>query len=332
MKEKLVVFMIVVLCVVSGYAQADRLFISKDGGFNVILPADFNDFVFSKTSQPTSSGDRDLKKYVGEAARGKCMIIYTDFTENDLAGKTADKVLAESVEGFQQGGSTALNIKNSTVDSYPAKVFDTSIKGNKSLYGRGSIVFAKPRIYYVLFLSDDKGELSKPDVQEYFKSFHIQNLDGKYYESADGRFNAILPSGITNLAFSKTTRSSDFGDYELKLLSDSTTRRTCAIYYYDFPEKAFQTKSTEKMLSDGLEAIRKDPTNTVSNAANLTVDGYPANSFFFSRKQDNSVWYGRTVTVIAKPRTYSLMFLSTDPAELNKLDVLLFFKSFHIQK
>lgn len=152
------------------------------------------------------------------------------------------------------------------------------------------------------------------------------------FVSDEGRFNVTPPVGFERLKYEKHTHQTESGDLEMHQYSFTLDRGTSLISYYDLPDRVFQTKSSDLIFSDSVAALLRGGETTISNQKNIMVDGYPAISFDLRMVGVNGSLYTHAVMAIAKPRAYSYLFMSADQTQLAKLDVLNFFRSFHIQK
>ncbi len=154
----------------------------------------------------------------------------------------------------------------------------------------------------------------------------------KPFVSKDGRFSVVPPIGFEELKFSTKTRHNPYGDVEVNIFMLNLGHAGCSIEYYDFQDEAYKQHSVDQWVSFMAKGAQSVPGMTASNLENTTVDGYPGFSIDMSRQDDKDPLYIRTVTVIAKPRVYVYKFSSSDKADLNRADVLKFFRTFHIQK
>lgn len=176
MQKNLVGLVIVVMCVLSGYAQADKSLVSEDGQFEVVFPAGLPEPKFSTIMQHFDFGDTEAKQYVVENGSGNWTIQYYDHPATLFQSKTADKILSDMLARQQNDPNKKLsNVKNLTVDSFPGNVFDFQKPSGKVIvFGRHATVIAKLRVYHYIFVCLDPAEMNKPDVLKFFSSFHIK--------------------------------------------------------------------------------------------------------------------------------------------------------------
>jgi len=335
MKKDLIVFLVIAGCVLSGYAQAQEPFVSKEGGFSIVFPAGLKDLKFGQSTVRGDLGEYESKRYSLFLNHGLYAASYWDYPEKAYQVKSVDKLLSDGLDGLRKNpDATVSNVRNITVDGYPGNSYDsTLIVDGQLTYARTFVVIAKPHVYSwdVSFL--DQAKLDQPDVVNFFKSFHVlEPYIEKPFASKDGRFTIIFPAGVPDPTFSTTMLHSDSGDSEAKQYAVETERGNWTIQYYDYPEKLFKTKTVRQILKDMVAGLQKGPDKKISNARDLTVDGFPAVRLDFEMSLGKTRYYGLYTIVIAKPRVYNYLFTTRDQTELSKPDVLKFQRSFHIQK
>jgi hypothetical protein len=148
---------------------------SSSGHFTVALPPDFPS-PEADTQQIATAGDSiSMFTYISETKRGICI-----FGANEYSSRT---FLQQSPEDMLE------NAQNAALKQWNARLtdrkpfsknngkglsywFSTTMDG-KDFYGRFDYLLARPRMYQIGFLSFDKTEISKPDIQKYFNSLSV---------------------------------------------------------------------------------------------------------------------------------------------------------------
>ena len=145
-----------------------------------------------------------------------------------------------------------------------------------------------------------------------------------------GRFSVVLPTGFGPFTFvnpPKTTAE----DPQINQYSSDSSRGTWMIAYYDISAQVMAAKTTQQILNEGRDGAVKGVTGAVLKRDDaVTVDGFPAKSFYVEIPNSGKPIYARFVYILSKSRVYNCLFLSTDEAELYKPDVKKYFDSFHI--
>ena len=157
--------------------QAGTPFSSKEGRFSIILPSGFPAFKYQKQTTPTAVGDIVLNSYNSETPRGACAVMYSDFPAATFEGRSAQKILEDGRDAALKAvNGTLEKEKSTTVQGFPALTiyWSTSNQG-KSFYSRFDFVLVQPRAYQIGYISYDKNDLDKPDIQTYFKSFRLDD-------------------------------------------------------------------------------------------------------------------------------------------------------------
>lgn len=165
-----IVFTTAVLAL-SGYGQTDDTFVSKTGRFSVTVPVGFNDFVFLEGTDPG-----DPNRYLMKLPRGSCTMIYYDLSRREIAAGSQKLLKASRDESITSEQGVLDDQEDITVDGFPGISFNTHhLKDQTPIYGREVFVLANARMYNYMYFTLDRAELTKPDVQKFFKSFHVQN-------------------------------------------------------------------------------------------------------------------------------------------------------------
>jgi hypothetical protein len=151
---------------------------SPDGRFSITLPPGFPPFTSQKTTQPTMIGPIELtilqSQTSGETA--VCVLGYSDFPEASFEGRSPQKMLEDGRDGaLKNMGATLEKQENLTVQGRTAiNVYGSMTEGGKQAYVRFEFVLDKPRAYQIGYLSYNRSDLDKPDVQAYYDSFRIK--------------------------------------------------------------------------------------------------------------------------------------------------------------
>jgi hypothetical protein len=149
---------------------------SPDDRFSITLPPGFSQFTAQHRTQPTAVGNVELNILQSENSRGGCLLGYSDFPEASFQGRTPQKMLEDGRDGALRNISGTLEKQeNLTVQGKTGiGVYGSGSSGGKTFYVRFNFILDKPRAYQIGYLSSDRAELDKPDIQAYFDSFHIK--------------------------------------------------------------------------------------------------------------------------------------------------------------
>jgi len=171
------VFFITSVFGLSAYGQNDTPLVSKEGGFSFIPPAGFGKFQFSKQTDSAEAGGKTHYDYEESLDRGYMLISYFDLGVNLVDSARIQKVLDGGRDGAVRGSSATLDSQeNITVDGFPALSFiiHATDKDKITSYARTVEIVAGSKMYSFLLVTPTAPDLTKPDVQKFFSSIHIQ--------------------------------------------------------------------------------------------------------------------------------------------------------------
>lgn len=148
-------------------------FISERGGFKIVLPDGFPEFVLEEGE--TDDSDGGSLTYVSEKhGRAGCMVMV-----NSNAG-WANAVAKVSLDAVRDGNVNCNpeNIlekeEDFTFNGFPGRrIFIKQQSGRGAYFIRYDIALVETRLYQVMYLSTRKSELDDPQVKSYFDSFRL---------------------------------------------------------------------------------------------------------------------------------------------------------------
>lgn len=148
---------------------------SEGGRFSVTFPSGFSKAQESTMPLETAVGKLDMKVYTATKGQGSVfMAAYIDYPENAFAAGT-EKML----DGAREGALKNLNgqvdhQEEVTLDGNPGRSMTfTGKTGGMDVYGRVDYYIVKPRLYQILFLSQDKAMVEDAGITEAFGTFKL---------------------------------------------------------------------------------------------------------------------------------------------------------------
>jgi hypothetical protein len=154
---------------------------------------------------------------------------------------------------------------------------------------------------------------------------------GSPYNSTDGRFSIVLPSGYGPFQSQQKTQPTAAGPIELFILQSENSRGACVLGYSDFPEASFVGRTPKKMLEDGRDGALRNINATLEKQEDLTVQGKTGLAIYGSTKQGGKDIFVRFHFILDKPRAYQIGYLAYNRADLDKPEVQAYFDSFRIK-
>ncbi len=149
---------------------------SPSGHFTIALPPDFPTPEADTQFITTASDDTiSMYTYISEINRGICIFGSNEYSSTTFAQQTPDNMLDNALNGALRQWSARLSESKPFIKNGGKGVsfwFVSKMDG-KDLYGRFDYLLSKPRMYQVGFLSHDKSEILKPDIQKYFGSLAV---------------------------------------------------------------------------------------------------------------------------------------------------------------
>lgn len=166
------------LCFISLYAE-DLNISSEQGNFSIQLPDGFKHPEFTMTPVATEVGDITTVNYISYSPQGACMVGSSEYPQKlvSLISKRQGEVLKSAQDGaLRNMQAKLLKQEEFTMESYQGRTlwFMSTAEG-QPLYGQLRLVCAMPRLYHILYLTDQKTYLNSEKVSAYFNSFKILN-------------------------------------------------------------------------------------------------------------------------------------------------------------
>lgn len=149
----------------------------KEDRFSITLPPGFPAFKNEKQSQTTGVGNIEMQLYTSESPRGDtCMLTYNDFPASVFKGRSPQKILEDGRDGALKNVGGVLERQESvTVQGHPGlSMYGSAVNQGRTIYFRFLCVLAQPQVFQLLYLTVDKSELNKPEVEAFFKSFRLE--------------------------------------------------------------------------------------------------------------------------------------------------------------
>jgi hypothetical protein len=151
------------------------------------------------------------------------------------------------------------------------------------------------------------------------------------FVSSDGSFSVTLPAGFDNFVDKATPPAAGVTPTGAEhKYGQEITRGNVSLYVYIIPE-SLRGRTPEQAF----EVLRSSTAKggwTVDKDEIMTFGTMPGLSITTQKAVNGTSIYGRTVNVVTKDRSYILMFLTKDRAELDKPDIKGLFESFRILK
>ncbi len=148
---------------------------SQSGHFTVALPPDFPT-PEADTERIAVAGDSiSMFTYISETKRGICMFGSNEYSTETFKKQSPDDMLDNALHSaLKQWNGRLVDTKplNRNTGKGVSYWFVTKMDG-KDFYGRFDYVLSKPRMYQVGFMSFDKDEINKADIQTYFNSLSV---------------------------------------------------------------------------------------------------------------------------------------------------------------
>jgi hypothetical protein len=311
----------------------DKL-ISYDGGFEVTLPSGFS--AIQKEISGEGEGDNQkMIMFTSSAEIGACLISFNQYNAAIFDSKTVDEMLKGAIEGYLKDGSKLISSKDVTLNGFQGKSVKFESTGKDgNFFNRFDCYIVRPYMLQVAFVGYKKEDIDKKEIQDYFKSFYIFNVNklgaGSYLKSDDGEFQIKLPKGYENPAKSETPVKTDAGDISMTMYIKESLTGMAMLAHNDYPDHVFDKKTNDKMLEDAMDGCVNSQKSTVISKSNLYHEDMPGLTFTATSKIGNTTIYTRYDYCIKKPRLYQIAYTAYKKADLEKKEVLDYFRSFKI--
>jgi len=150
------------------------------------------------------------------------------------------------------------------------------------------------------------------------------------FTSKYGKFTVTFPSGVGEPQQSVDTYQSAAGpatDHTVQLYAGS---RLYECSYGDISDKKIQKVGSTALLKERKDLLRKSLTATVEVEAAAKLQNRPALSFRLTSHRRGVTTYGRVLVVLDGKRLYTIVYLSSGPADCDSPDANNFLASFKI--
>ena len=149
---------------------------SSSGQFTVHLPPEFPTPEADTQRIETPAGDTiSMYSYISEMPRGVCIFGSNEYSFTTFKNQDPDDMLENARDAAVKQWNAKLTTSNFFNDGKKRGIsfyFITKMD-EKDYFGRFDYVISKPRMYQVGFLSHDKSEILKPEIQKYFGSLLV---------------------------------------------------------------------------------------------------------------------------------------------------------------
>jgi Caspase domain len=151
-------------------------FNSPDGRFSITLPPGYGAFTSQQKTQPTAAGPIELYILQSENTQGACVLGYSDFPEASFVGRTPKKMLEDGRDGALKNINATLEKQEDLTAQGKTglDIYGSTTSSGRSVYVRFRFILDKPRAYQIGYLTYNRADLDKPEVQSYFDSFRIK--------------------------------------------------------------------------------------------------------------------------------------------------------------
>lgn len=154
---------------------------------------------------------------------------------------------------------------------------------------------------------------------------------GPSYDSPDGKFTITLPPGHGQFRSQSQTQPTAAGDVQLHILQSEVSKGAAVVGYSDFPEKAFEGRTPQKMLEDGRDGALRNIGGTLEKQESITTQGKTGLSIYGTAMSGGKPVYLRFNFILDKPRAYQIGYLAYDRADLDKPEINAYFDSFRLK-
>jgi len=158
-------------------APNDVVISSATGNFSITLPQGFKTPEYTMNPISTEVGEITTMNYISYSDLGACMVGVSQYPDK-LAALISQKQ-KEVLQGAQAGAlrnmdATLIRQEEYTLNGNPGRtLWFRSMAEGQPLYGQMRLICAMPRLYHILYLTDQEGNLQSSGVQGYFGSFQL---------------------------------------------------------------------------------------------------------------------------------------------------------------
>jgi hypothetical protein len=152
-------------------------FASSEGRFSVTFPNGEAAPQEQVVPVPTEIGNIDMHMFLVDAGTEAYMAAYADYPAELVAEGDPQTMLDMGRDGAISNVNGELLKENDfKLQGYPAKEFYArGEQGGQDVYMRANIIMADERLYQVLYLTFDEGELDSQAADDYVASFRIDD-------------------------------------------------------------------------------------------------------------------------------------------------------------
>lgn len=151
--------------------------VSEEGHFSVTIPGGFSEVDMESQAVDTEVGQIRTVNYSASSDHSTYIVGSSDYPKDIIAAIKGKE--QEIFEGAQEGllmhmKGSVVSKKDLMIDGHKARTVEfTAHVENESLYGKLQLILAEPRLYHMLYITNQKDELNADKVKEFFTSLKI---------------------------------------------------------------------------------------------------------------------------------------------------------------
>jgi len=168
------VLMGVVLCAAARAGEEAKAYTSANGGYSVTPPANAGEPSVQKREADSPLGKIPFETVIWDLKTTAYFSTHNEYPAAFWEKADQKEALNGVVNGVVGDGKASVN-EDVEFDGHPAKVvtFEKALNAEKTMHGRILVVLAKPRLYQVMVLSEDKAVLTSPECEAFLKSLKL---------------------------------------------------------------------------------------------------------------------------------------------------------------
>lgn len=152
-------------------------FSSSQGRFHIVLPPGYPRFKYLKKIVTNKEGGKlgtHILTSTGPNGNA-CLVSFADLPAASFKGRTLQQLFQQYLDGgIRDQNGTVEKQRSIRVQGYPGLSSRNSIlRGGTLFHARVDLVLVRPRLYQVMFVSSNKHDLEKGEIQAYFQSFRL---------------------------------------------------------------------------------------------------------------------------------------------------------------
>jgi len=155
-----------------------KVLASDEGHFSVKVPEGFSEIDMETQSVDTEAGKISTVNYSASSEHSTYIVGASEYPQdilNAIKGKEQE-IFDGAQEGLlmhMRGKVTAKN--NVLIDGHKARTVDfTAHVDNETLYGRLELILAEPRLFHMLYITNQQDELDGKNAKDFFSSLKIK--------------------------------------------------------------------------------------------------------------------------------------------------------------